>query len=175
MSLIVKETNSYAFRHNSTQNPWKSLSIIKLYHFFGCLLSLALHKHPIHRYLWRNNNGILRNSSISKHRFEQIMSFLHFKDRGESPSSIGANWWDKLDPIMSILRQKSALYWLPSTNITVDEVMIKFEDRTSQKVTISGKPISTGFKIFALANSGYIFNWECTKPGLNKGLLTTKK
>jgi hypothetical protein len=51
MSLIVKETNSYAFRHNSAKNPWKSLSIIKLYHFFSCLLLLALYKQPIHRYL----------------------------------------------------------------------------------------------------------------------------
>ena len=59
------------------------------------------------------------------------MSFLHFKDRGESSSSIGSNWWDKLDPIMSILRQKSAFYWISSTNITVDEVMIKFEGQTS--------------------------------------------
>ena len=53
--------------------------------------------------------------------------------------------------------------------------MIKFEGRTSQKVTIPGKPIPTGFKIFALADSGYIFNWECTKPGLNEGLLAAKK
>ena len=95
---------------------------------------------------------------MSKHRFEQIMSFLHFKDRGENPSSIGANWWDKLDPIMSILRQKSAFYWIPSTNIIVDEVIIKFESRTSQKIIIPSKPIFTRFKIFALTNSGYIFN-----------------
>ena len=53
--------------------------------------------------------------------------------------------------------------------------MIKFEGRTSQKVTIPGKPIPTGFKIFALADSGYIFNWECTRPGLNERLLTAKK
>ena len=86
------------------------------------------------------------------------MSFLHFKDRGEKPSSIGTNWWDKLDPIMSILRQKSVLYWLSSTNITVDEVMIKFESRTSQKVTIPDKPILIGFKIFTLVDSDYIFN-----------------
>ena len=53
--------------------------------------------------------------------------------------------------------------------------MINFEGRTSQKVTIPDKPISTGFKIFALADFGYIFNWECTKPGLNEGLLAAKK
>ena len=129
---------------------------------------------PIHHFLWRKN-GILALSPISKHRFEQIMSFLYFKDRGKNPSFIGANWWDKLDSIMSILRQKSSFYWILSTNITVDEVMIKFEGRTSQKITIPGKPILIGFKIFALADSGYIFNWECTKPGLNEGLLATKK
>ena len=76
---------------------------------------------------------------------------------------------------MSILRQKSVFYWFPDTDITVDEVMIKFEGRTSQKVTIPNKSISTEFKIFALANSGYICNWECIKPGLNEGLLTAKK
>ena len=58
------------------------------------------------------------------------MSFLHFKDRGENPSSIETNWWDKLNSIMSILRQKSTFYWISNTNITVDEVMIKFEGRT---------------------------------------------
>ena len=53
--------------------------------------------------------------------------------------------------------------------------MIKFKGRTLQKVTIPDKSIPTGFKIFALADSDYIFNWECTKPGLNERLLTAKK
>ena len=103
------------------------------------------------------------------------MSYLYFKDRRENLSFIETNWWNKLDSIMSILRQKSVFYWLSDTNIIVDEVMIKFEDRTLQKVTISDKSIPTGFKIFALADSDYIFNWKCTKPGLNEGLLTVKK
>ncbi|KAF7502016.1 hypothetical protein GJ744_010058 [Endocarpon pusillum] len=59
---------------------------------------------------------------------------------------------------MSILRQKSAFYWLPSTNIAIDEIIIKFEGRTSQKVTIPGKPIPTGFKLFALSDKGYTLN-----------------
>ena len=53
--------------------------------------------------------------------------------------------------------------------------MIKFESRTSQKVTILGKPIPTGLKLFVLGDSDYIYNWECTKPGLNEGLLVVKK
>ena len=172
MSLIVKETNSYAFRNNSISNPWISLSIKELYQFFGCLLLLSLHGHPPRVYSW-HFNGVLARTPLSKNRFEQIIKNIHFKDRGLN--SVSSNWWDKLEPIFSILREKSAFYWLPSTNLTVDEVMLKFEGRTSQKVTIPCKPIPTGFKLFALGDSGYIYNWECTRPGLAEGLVTAKK
>jgi len=36
--------------------------------------------------------------------------------------------------------------------------MLKYEERTSQKITIPGKSILTGFKLFALDDSGYIYN-----------------
>jgi Transposase IS4 len=52
---------------------------------------------------------------------------------------------------------------------------LKFKGRTTQKITIPGKPIPTGFKLFALGDSGYIYNWERTKPGLAEGVLTEKK
>jgi Transposase IS4 len=53
----------------------------------------------------------------------------------------------------------------------VDEIMLKFEERTTQKITIPGKPIPIGFKIFALGDSGYTYNWECIRPGLAEGVL----
>ncbi len=77
--------------------------------------------------------------------------------------------------IFFILREKSTNYWLSNTNLIVDEVMLKFEGRTSQKITISGKPILTEFKLFALGDSGYIYNWECTKSGIIEGILREKK
>jgi Transposase IS4 len=53
--------------------------------------------------------------------------------------------------------------------------MLKFKGRTTQKITIPDKPIPTGFKIFALEDSGYTYNWECTRPGLAEGVLSEKK
>ncbi len=53
--------------------------------------------------------------------------------------------------------------------------MLKYEERTSQKITIPGKPIPTGFKLFALGDSGYIYNWECTRPGIAEGILRERK
>jgi hypothetical protein len=52
---------------------------------------------------------------------------------------------------------------------------LKFEGRTILKITIPGKPIPIGLKLFALGDSGYIYNWECTKPSLAEGVLTGKK
>jgi len=57
----------------------------------------------------------------------------------------------------------------------VDEVMLKYEGRTSQKITIPDKSIPTEFKLFALDDSGYIFNWECTKPGIAEEILRERK
>jgi hypothetical protein len=44
-----------------------------------------------------------------------------------------------------------------------------------QKITIPGKPIPTRFKIFALGDFNYTYNWECTRPGLAEGILLKKK
>jgi hypothetical protein len=52
--------------------------------------------------------------------------------------------------------------------------MFKFKGRTTQKITIPGKPIPIGFKIFTLGDSGYTYNWECTRPGLAEGLKKEK-
>jgi hypothetical protein len=53
--------------------------------------------------------------------------------------------------------------------------MLKFKGRTTQKIIISGKPVSIKFKIFALKDSGYTYNWECTRPGLAEELKEEKK
>ncbi len=53
--------------------------------------------------------------------------------------------------------------------------MLKFEGRISQKIIIPDKPIPTGFKLFALGDSGYIYNWECTKPDIIEGILRERK
>jgi hypothetical protein len=53
--------------------------------------------------------------------------------------------------------------------------MLKFKGRIMQKITIPSKPIPTGFKLFILSDSGYIYNWEYTSPSLIKRVLKEKK
>jgi Transposase IS4 len=107
MSIITKNTNSYAFRTNTAQNPWKSLINSELYHFFGCLIRLALYKQPPRVYIF-SLGGVLFQTLLSKNRFEQILRNFYFLDRGLNP--VKGHWWEKLEPIFSILKEKCLLY-----------------------------------------------------------------
>ena len=51
----------------------------------------------------------------------------------------------------------------------MDEIMIRFEGRSSGITIILGKPIPIGFKYFALADKRYIYNYEYTTLGTIEG------
>jgi Transposase IS4 len=51
----------------------------------------------------------------------------------------------------------------------MDEIMVRFEGRSSGITIILGKPMPIGFKYFALVDKGYIYNYEYTTPGTIEG------
>ncbi len=53
--------------------------------------------------------------------------------------------------------------------------MLKYKERTSQKIIILSKSISTGFKLFTLDDFDYIYNWEYTKSGITEEILRERK
>jgi hypothetical protein len=67
------------------------------------------------------------------------------------------------------IRAKCSKYWIPGSNLIIDEVMLKFEGRSSQIITIPAKPIPTGLKALAIRDEGYIISWEGTRPQKNEG------
>jgi hypothetical protein len=131
---------------------------------------MGLFKQPPRKYAWNERGGCLRGTPVSKNRFEQILKYIHFQDRGISPPQ-NRPWWTKLEFVLSDLRIKCQKYWIPGPFLTVDEIMIHFEGRSTQKVSIPGKPIPCGFKLFGLSDGGYLFNWEATRPGENEGAI----
>ena len=51
----------------------------------------------------------------------------------------------------------------------MDEIMVRFEGRSSGITIIPGKPMPIGFKYFALADEGYIYNYKYTTLGTIEG------
>jgi Transposase IS4 len=165
---ICNQTNSFAQRTKSSTSSWRDINQIELLHYFGCLIKLGLYNLPNRKYAWNEHGGCLAGAPISKGRFEQITKNIHFQDRGPDAKK-GEDWWIKLGQAWTNIRTKCSRYWMPGSNLTVDEVMLKFEGRSSQIITIPAKPIPTGLKALALGDEGYIISWEGTRPKKNEG------
>ena len=78
----------------------------------------------------------------------------------------GESWWLKLGDVLPILRQKCQEYWDIGSHLTVDEIMISFDGRSIQKVTIPTKPIPVGLKLQGLGDKDYIYSSEAIRPKL---------
>jgi hypothetical protein len=57
----------------------------------------------------------------------------------------------------------------------VDEIIISFDGRSIQKITIPVKPIPIDLKLQGLEDKGYIYSWETTRPKLAEFQQNTSK
>ena len=71
---------------------------------------------------------------------------------------VGESWWLKLGNVLPILRQKCQEYWDIESYLTVDEIIISFDGRSIQKITILVKLIPVGLKLQGLGDKGYIYS-----------------
>jgi hypothetical protein len=56
----------------------------------------------------------------------------------------------------SWLQQQFRKYWKPSRDVAVDECKVRFTGRSYDITTIPSKPIPIGYKVWAIAQVGYI-------------------
>lgn len=55
-------------------------------------------------------------------------------------------------------------YYLPLSHTTVDEMMIRFGGRSRHTTRMPNKPITEGYKVFAICDHGYTLNWRFHSP-----------
>jgi len=65
----------------------------------------------------------------------------------------------KVDPVLEQLRKSSKAYRMPSTNVAVDEAMIRCTGWSQDTYKMPSKPIEQGFKFHCLADHGYIWDF----------------
>ena len=74
--------------------------------------------------------------------------------------SLPPDYWEKVEPLTSHIREICKRVYIPGTHITIDEVMLAFRGRSKDITKFKNKPISEGFKNWVLAEHGYVWNWE---------------
>ena len=112
---------------------------------------------------WSKSGNTTYNpmSFMTYDRFRQIKRYFHVS---APPTSILSNlpkaqWYTKLEPLASILRTKFQAYVVLGQNVSFDEMMVPFSGRSIHTLKMKNKPIKEGFKIWALCDHGYLWDF----------------
>ena len=90
-------------------------------------------------------------------RYQQIKRFFHLSPPEKKYEK--DNWFEKLEPLASTLRQRFRDFYFPSTNLSYDEMIVSFEGRSIHIQKQPNKPIDHGYKIWALCDYGYTWTF----------------
>lgn len=156
LNNIVEQSNLYALQCDV--NKPLLLTVEELQAFIGIVFLMSIYGLPRTRMFWQRETEVFQvSSTLSRNRWEQIKSKLHFNDNTQHNNE------DKLFKIRpfidAIVNNFKAT---PMTEkLCVDEQMIPFKGRHQLKVYLKSKPKKWGYKAFVLCGSdGIVYNWE---------------
>ena len=169
MTRIMIIINTYGERANRTETTknkpdsihhrkWRPVTIPELYRYLGILLFLGLRCEPEHQKLWEVK-GYNLGQYLSLNRYDQINWYFTLRDSVTNPLAPSDEWFAILEPVASHLRQTCKKLWYLGTHIAIDEAMIAYRGRTKHTIKIKNKPISEGYKVWVLAEAGYVWTW----------------
>jgi len=184
VDIIVNATNSYAENARETTEkfseirPWKPVNSTDIWRYIGCLLYMGEHIEKKHEEYWGNSHRL--NECLSLKRFQQIHRYLTLRDGSIHPQENGECFAWSVEPIASIIRRNCSANWTPSSHLAIDEAMIPYQGRSKHTVKLKNKPISEGYKVWVLEDSGYVYNWlwhsrESGPEGIPKGGLIVQQ
>lgn len=168
---LATNTNSYARSKRedplATGRSWVDISVKELRVWIGICIYMGIFKSPALEDYWKHD-GLHPLHPITKYmsltRFEQVKRYLHV-----SPVNIPTHttdgcrlWHGKIDILLDQLCKSSQAYRVPSTNISIDEAIIRCTGRSLDTYKMPSKPIEHGFKFHCLADHGYIWDFHRT-------------
>ena len=97
---------------------------------------------------------------MSLYHFQQIKRYLHVSPLNDDH----VDWHTKLHPLSSKLQQDFTRLFLPSTNVSVDEMIVRFSGQSKHTVKMKCKPTPEGYKIFAFVKLATPILFSSTPP-----------
>jgi hypothetical protein len=173
LETISKHTNEYAAEKRGGLDggrAWKEVTAMEIGVWIGMAIYMGVHQSPELADYWRHDQENPLHpirTHMSQTRFEQIKRYLHI----ESPlapkeikehGTVRRLWHSKVDPMLNELRESAQKYRVPSTNVAVDEAMMRCTGRSQDTYKMPSKPIEQGFKFHCLADHGYVWDFVPT-------------
>jgi hypothetical protein len=178
---VASRAQNIRFHDSYNQCPWKPVTSSDILAYLGILIYMGIHIEPhIHNY-WNTKmktgqSGPFHDDvqdTMSQTQWKQIHRYFHVWDPSLDHSVSNKTAWphEKVDPLAKLLLSSFQCYWKPATDIAIDECVEGFTGHTSNTVNIPTKPTLIGFKIWVLADQGYVFDllWHVKGDGKDQG------
>lgn len=123
--------------------------------FIGLQIWMGVHPEPAVEDHWKRERQDPIIHHMSCNRYLQIKRYFHISPPDEIYDR--PNWWRKMEPLASQLRERYQSLVLPSSNLSFDEMMVLCKGRSVHTIKLPGKPIDQGYKIYALCDQGYTY------------------
>ena len=133
--------------------------------YIGIIIYMGIHVEPHQSMYWKIHkkgpkgpkHDAVRESMGLK-RWEQIHRYIHIWDTSLGVQTIQKPH-QKAEFMAKVLRTTFRTYWQPSIYVSVDECIEWFCGRSSDTVNIPIKPTPIGYKIWVLADAGYVLDF----------------
>ena len=165
LQRIAEYTNEYAAEYASKADKpfarkWYSTSKEELRAYIATYIYMGIHSQSKVSEYWNRDSAKgplhpLVYDHIGQCRWEQIDRFL----RVSKPTSSNPTVFEKLEELSEHLRHAFKRFWSIGTHLTVDESIQRFQGRSAATVNIPSKPVPEGYKVWVLANAGYVLDW----------------
>jgi len=163
----VEGTNAYAEAKGAEKptrggvgyrRPWKKVTDGEMQVLFALLIYIEAKRGCGSNSFWKEEGlNAVHFQAKNLKRFSQIKRYLHISDPALQLSQ--SEWFQKLEPVSRMLQSCSQQYYLLATNVTGDEMMIRFSGRSHHIYRMPSKPITEGYKVLALCDISYTYRW----------------
>ena len=132
VDLIDRETNMYAEQFLAETGGTWSTTAVEIRACIGFHILMGINCLPEMRDYWAKDEKLHYSpiaSRISHSRFEAITRHLHFADNRKLPSrgEPGYNRLQKVQPIITAVKQRCTSIYQPNVQNSIDEAMIPFK------------------------------------------------
>jgi Transposase IS4 len=144
-----------------------------LYAYFGVLIYMGITIESSIEDYWGDlepaGAGHIVKNYIGLVRFQQLNRYFRCTEPWLKDDSTLHTTFNRVNSLSEHLRLRCRKLYTPGTYLAVDETIQRFMGRASKIVNIPLKPTPEGFKVWVLANKGYVLDWLWHAKGDNKG------
>ena len=130
---------------------WKAVTDVEIRAFIGLCILAGVYKcnHESTHRLWSEDEGRpVFKATMSRNRFTDILKFMRFDDKTSRPQRQQTDKLAAFADIWAMFVNQLPKYYIPGTDLCIDEQLVAFRGRALFRQYISSKPAKYGIKIW---------------------------